>query len=237
MLPIKDRLPFAIRFASMDLDGIRQGDWINLEEDIVDFVGFRTGRTREEARKQARRIGVSPWPWSGRFVLRRDKDTIRALQADVRGFLNAVMARHEDLDAKQRGQQPECEVTPDIPEIHLRLWLDWNQDQPEDVGLLMDGTLRDMFLHVLSLLLSQDMAHMRRCPECQTIFYRVRKQRYCTRTCTNRANMRAFRQTAKGKELESDLNHERYKARVRRKTGPNAQVLKRPRSKQEKRGE
>src|SRR5687767_1332605 len=101
MLPIKDRLPFAIQFAYMDLGGLRRGDWINLQEDIIDFVGFRTGRTREEARKQARRVGVSPWPWSGRFSLQLDNDTIRTLQADVRRSLNAVMARHEDVDAKQ----------------------------------------------------------------------------------------------------------------------------------------
>jgi hypothetical protein len=237
MLPIKDRLPFAIRFANLELEELRRGDWFNLFDDVRDFLGFRTGRTLDEASQQARRVGVSPWPVSGSFTAKLNPDMIRTLQADVRQMLNGLMDLQEDLDAKQRGPQPEREARPQVPEIHVRYWLYWQRDQDEDAALFQDGSLRDLFLSTLVFLLAQDVAHVRRCPECQTIFYRVRKQQYCTRRCTNRANMREWRQTAKGKELESDLNHERYKARVSRKTGPNAKVARRPRSKQQKRGE
>jgi hypothetical protein len=234
MLPIRDRLPFAIRFANLEVEELRRGDWYNLFDDVIDFVGFRTGRTLDEARLQARRVSVSPWPVSGNFSFKMNEDTIRTLHADVRQMLNGIMDMRENFDAQERGQRPEREARPQVPEIHIKYWLYW-RDQDEEATLFHDGSLRDLFLSTLVFLLARDIAHLRRCPECQTIFYRVRKQRYCTRTCTNRANMRAFRQTAKGKELGSDLN--RYKARVRRKTGPNAQVLKRPRSKQQKRGE
>ena len=237
MLPIKDRLPFAIRFANLELEALRRGDWFNLLDDVIDFVGFRTGRTLDEARQQARRVGVTPWPVSGSFSEKVNQGTIQALQADVRQMLNGMMDLQEDFDAKQRGQRPEREARPQIPEIHVRYCLYWQRDHDEDASLFHDGSLRDLFLSTLVFLLARDVAHVRRCPECQTIFYRVRKQRYCTRTCTNRANMREWRQTAKGKELESDLNHERYKARVRRNTGPNAKVARRPRSQQQKKGE
>jgi hypothetical protein len=237
MLPIKDRLPFAIRFANLDLEGLRRGDWFNLFDDVTDFVGFRTGRTLEEARRQARGVGVSPWPVSGNFSAKINQGTIQILQADVRQLLNGLMDLHEELDATQRGQRPEREAPPQVPEIHVRYWLYWQRDQDEDAALFHDGSLRDLFLSTLVFLLARDVAHVRRCPECQTIFYRVRKQQYCTRTCTNRANMRDWRQTAKSKELESDLNHGRYKARVRRETGPNAKVARRPHSKQQRRGE
>jgi hypothetical protein len=237
MLPIKDRLPFAIRFANLELEGLRRGDWFNLFDDVTDFVGFRTGRTLDEARRQANRVGVSPWPLSGRFSEPVNQDTIRTLQADVRQMLNGMLDRHEDLDAKQRGERPARDAPALVPEIHVRYWLYWQRDHDEDAALFQDGRLRDLFLSTLVFLLTRDVAHVRRCPECQTIFYRVRKQRYCTRTCTNRANMRDWRNTAQGKARESERNHARYQARVRRNTGPKAKVARRPRPKPKKTGE
>jgi endogenous inhibitor of DNA gyrase (YacG/DUF329 family) len=77
---------------------------------------------------------------------------------------------------------------------------------------------------------------VRRCPECQTVFYRVRKQQYCSRRCTNRANMRQWRQTEKGKTRESDLNHRRYQSRVKRTGSPKVKVARRPRVPQQKQG-
>jgi hypothetical protein len=230
MLPIKERLPFAIRFANLDLEELRRGDWFNLFDDVIDFVGFRTGRTLDEARRQARRVGVSSWPVSGSFSEKMNQGTIRALQAELRQMLNGLMDLQEDLDGKQRGQWPEREAPPQIPEIHIRYWLNWQRDQDEDAALFHDGSLRDLFLSTLVFLLARDVAHVRRCPECKTIFYRVRKQRYCNRTCTNRANMRDWRQTEKAKQGESDLNHARYKTRVQRRLGANVSVGRRPRS-------
>jgi hypothetical protein len=229
MLPIKDRLPFAIRFANLDLEGLRRGDWFNLFDDVIDFVGFRTGRTIDEARRQARRVGVSPWPGSGSFSEKINQGTIRTLQSEVRQLLHGEMDFQENLDAKQRGESPAREAPPQIPEIHIKYWVSWERDQDEDAALFHDGSLRDLFLSTLVFLLVRDVAHVRRCPECRTIFYRVRKQRYCTRTCTNRANMRDWRNTAQGKARESDRNHGRYQARVRRNTSPKAKVARRPR--------
>jgi hypothetical protein len=237
MLSIKDRLPFAIRFANLELEGLRRGDWYNLFDEVTEFVGFRTGRTLDEARRQASRVGVSPWPLSGRFAESINENTIRALQADVRQLLNGMLDRHEDLDAKGRGEQPARDAPTLVPEIHIRYWLYWQRDQDEDAALFQDGRLRDLFLSTLVFLLARDVAHVRRCPECQTIFYRVRKQRYCTRTCTNRANMRDWRNTAQGKARESERNHGRYQARVKRNTGPKAKVARRPRSQRQKTGE
>jgi hypothetical protein len=237
MLSIKDRLPFAIRFANLELEELRRGDWFNLVDDVIDFVGFRTGRTLDEARRQARRVSVSPWPMSGSFSERVNQGTIRTLQADVRQMLNGIMDLQEDLDAKQRGRRPEREAPPQVPEIHVKYGLYWQRDQDEDATLFHDGSLRDLFLSSLVFLLARDVVHVRRCPECQTIFYRVRKQRYCTRTCTNRANMRNWRNTAQGKARESDLNHRRYQSRVRRTGSPKAKVARRSRAKQRKQGE
>ena len=35
---------------------------------------------------------------------------------------------------------------------------------------------------------------IRRCPECSDLFLKIRKQKYCSRTCVNRVNKRDWRE-------------------------------------------
>ena len=65
--------------------------------------------------------------------------------------------------------------------------------------LMVCGTPRDLFWWNLSVLLlaEQPGRHILRCPECDTIFYRVQKQAYCSRTCSNRVMQRRFRERHK----------------------------------------
>jgi hypothetical protein len=171
--------------------------------------------------------------------LRFTLDAIRTLQADVRQLLTSIVDRHEHDEAEQRGEQLTGEVPPDVPEIRVKMWLDWKHGQLDDKGLLIDGDLRNLFLVTLAFLLNQDIAHVQRCPECGRVFYRVRKQRYCSRRCTNRTNMRKWRKTEKGRNGESKRNARRYVARLRRKIGPRAKVTikGRPRAKLQTTGE
>ena len=82
-----------------------------------------------------------------------------------------------------------------------------------------------MFLWILSHLLEQGPTDaIRQCPECETIFYRVRKQQYCTRRCVARASMRKWRQTETGKRYERSRGRARYEARVRQVHGKNVKV-------------
>src|SRR5262245_9598072 len=55
-----DRLTFAVRFAQMDLDHLRAGDWLNLRDDADTFLGlkavqesFRVARVERKKRLKA----------------------------------------------------------------------------------------------------------------------------------------------------------------------------------------
>jgi hypothetical protein len=225
-------LRFAIDFASMALNQLREGDWLNLIEDVTRFATLR-GRPKAEAVEDAQVFGVAAWPLPGRSItVTFNRNTIRTLQEDVNQLLHFSLAIQAHDDASQRGEEAEPpEDTP--PEIHFMPLLFWPKGATQDAVLFAHGDVRDLFLLRLVFLLQKDASHIRRCPECGVIFYRVRKQAYCSRRCTNRANMRAWRQGPNGKVQESDANHRRYEARVKR-TSPKAKVARRPRSSQPK---
>ena len=50
------------------------------------------------------------------------------------------------------------------------------------------------FWYLFWLLLAEPPDRIQRCPECATIFFRVKKQAYCSRTCGNRATQRRWRE-------------------------------------------
>jgi hypothetical protein len=226
-------LQSVIDFVNMDLDQLRPGDWLNLQEDLVRLAGFRRRYTFEDTVADTQAFGAAPWPVSGRWSTKAPRDVIRQLHAEVRHYFSGVIDLQTYYDTVQRIEADELPERPgaSIPEIHnIKLWLYWwpkQTDGPTGVSQLIDGTLRDLFLWRLAFVFGKDPSHIKRCPECQTIFYRVRKQEYCTRRCTNRANMREWRQSEKGKARESDTNHGRYQARIH-STGSSAKADRRP---------
>lgn len=234
-------LQSVIEFVNMDLDQLRAGDWLNLQEDLVRLAGFQRRYTFEDTAMATQAFGASPWPVSRRWSTTAPRDLIPQLQAEVQQYFRGVIelqTYYEQLFSRAVADPlPELpEVA--IPETRVKLWPYWwpeREDSPTGVSQLIDGTLRDLLLWRLAFVLACDASHVRRCPECRTIFYRVRKQLYCSRRCTNRANMREWRKTPEGKARESDLNHSRYQARVKR-TSPKAKVARRPRSGQQKQG-
>jgi endogenous inhibitor of DNA gyrase (YacG/DUF329 family) len=222
-------LRFAIAFAIMDLNQLGEGDWLNLRKDLTNFARL-FGRPMQEAEDDATIFGVAAWPLPGSSItVKFTHKMIHTLQVDVSNFLHYSLDLKAYYDAARRGEDisPPARIPPDI---HARQWLHWPEDPTKDAVLFASGELRDLFILRLIHLLQKDASHLRRCPECQTIFYRVRKQEYCSRRCTNRANMREWRKTPKGKARESDLNHSRYQARVRRTVGPKVTPDRRPRA-------
>lgn len=59
--------------------------------------------------------------------------------------------------------------------------------------LRIGGSVHDAFTMALALLLATDAGRqLQSCPECGAIFVRVRRQRYCTAKCTDRATWRNY---------------------------------------------
>jgi hypothetical protein len=236
MASLDERLTFIVRFANMELERLRPGDWLNLQDDLSVFIFGRAGEVRPITPDTVQLGG----PVGTLFPLNSSMDLIRALQAETRQVLEwltrwrtegAASLEHMIAEIMRGWTQGAFPTLLGVIDIHVQLSL----IPLDSVGgrgrtiLAVAGPTRDVYLYTLYQLLSQDEAQrIMQCPECGTIFVRVRKQRYCSRRCTNRVNMRDWRHTEKGKAGESGRNHARYTARVQRGKGAKVKIGRRP---------
>lgn len=188
----EDRLRFAVRFAQMDFDTLRAGDWLNLREDFIGFLMMTPGQpyittpvtsiatpeTSPEVFQPLISMGMVGIPDGESSPEDFSLNDFRALQADVRQWLSSLSYT----------QSPgEAWLPPAIP-LQGRVALSQPASQ-------VHAPLRDLFLwHLFLLLLQEPPDRIRCCPECETIFYRVKKQAYCSRTCGNRVTQRRWRE-------------------------------------------
>lgn len=164
----EQRIQFAVRFAADSLDHYRQGDWLNLREDLGQFMP-----TSKVGEVPADLVPIGIFVPSGSPAQSTESE-LRKLQTEIRNLLNIFVLPAED------GVRA-------LPSIQTTLT--YTQFQvPGQVIVLIEGQLRDCLLGLLLRLLERgETSPIMRCPQCQTIFYRSGKQLFCTRTCTNRA--------------------------------------------------
>ena len=177
------RLQFLVEFAQMDLATLRPGDWLNLRDDLMSFLGMgMEGFARTDTAAIIGDVTQPPFPDSF------PEASFRSLQAEIAAILRAML---DDRGGEQTHAHPG--TTPIAIEYVLRS-ADSGAPHPWYNAVYVLGATRDVCLHIFFHLL----AHVRttmilRCPECGTIFYRRRNQDYCSRPCVNRVSQRRFR--------------------------------------------
>jgi hypothetical protein len=190
-----DRLRFVVRFAVMPLDALRHGDWLNLGEDVAEFLGHMTFP------------GGDPLPPPGVF-------DVRPVFAIITDFPEKL----ELFQAKMRLLQPVVHAILD----DVALDLDANgatdyaaayrrrgPEQSVQIAMIstpsfssVKGTTENVFhWHLQRLIMDGPIAKVVHCRECGTIFYRVKQQVHCSRACTNRVSQRRFRARQEGLDM------------------------------------
>ena len=124
---------------------------------------------------------------------------------------NVQMARHLMVATPQRPSDPEKEVRAVHADLR-QLVRQYAAGGPPTLipvsakiaafggettagRFLAEGNVRDItILAVVALLAQADSPPIALCPEDDKLFFRVRRQQYCSRSCVNRANARAYRQ-------------------------------------------
>lgn len=175
MMTNEQRLQFAVAFAAMDLDRLRPGDVLNLRADLADFL------TTDAV------IVDGPPPQKCRAGELRD------LQHEVQRVLTEMVAKREPSG----NHWPLSTYTPliKIKDLDLGITPLDSLGMPGRNLLRAKLPMREAFFWTLSFLLCQEpTSRILQCPECDTIFYRVRNQQYCRRACVNRANKRTWRE-------------------------------------------
>jgi hypothetical protein len=177
-----ERLHFAVRFAQMNLATLRAGDWLNLREDFLAFLG----QSRDPARwlTISDKGGLVTCAWEEPLPQNFSEQDFRALQKEVRTVLHAAAGDNMGEQPPIIGVKTELRVQP----------LDGRAFNPGGYVTNIFGPTRDMFLFVLlDVLRHEPPDRILRCPECQTLFVRAYTQVYCSRRCTNRASIRNWR--------------------------------------------
>ena len=213
-----ERLQFAVRFATMDLDAARPGDWSNLRDDLTDFFG-PSQPTLKPALRKLHKLGkeTAPdaWPPGGWITdvlppaSEMTDGELRTLQRDTRQLLEYVSDRH----AKRTGSQkigPSFQIASHKTPCYVT---------GGAIAYKITGKPHPLFLDLLFTLLSKagSVSPVLRCPECDGLFYRIRKQRYCSRQCVSRANWRDYMKTADGKTAKRKSDRKRREAAARKK--------------------
>jgi len=177
----QDRLIFAVKFATLDLGTLGEGDLIILRDELGSFGGSlkHTGGI----------LAISLKPPSLRDYTLKD---LEALQKEVKQTLDGV------VDSKGEGAKTRNSIP-----IQANLTLVSAPGSSNRSIPITTGTARDMFLLVLWLLLGQESTdRIMRCADigCSRLFYRIRKQRFCSEKCAMRVFMRNKRNKDKGKK-------------------------------------
>jgi hypothetical protein len=198
------RLQFVVAFAQLDLDTLSAGDWLNLREALSRFVYMMPGwgaptkpiTALDVAGGRADLfqpmlslglLGIVPdaedaevvHPFSTWAV-----EDVRTLQADTLAWLQSFTAPIVPGEGFLPHALPlsgKVSLSPHGPHVHVIA----------PVRMLF-------FWYLLWLLLAEPPDRIQRCPECETIFYRVKKQAYCSRACGNRATQRRWRERHAG---------------------------------------
>jgi hypothetical protein len=175
------------------------------------FLGLRQTEKGLELRPRA---GVVLYPGHSWTPTNTSEQDIRLIQHDTQRLLTGLVdARDTWVAHEHTGEQTQ--YAPPLFSLSLYSQLLAQYPHTEHQRPCFQGQMRHLFHFTLMLLLGQEPPNrILRCPECKKIFYRVRKQRYCSRPCVNRATVRKWRATEEAKKQEKDRAHKRYRKKM-----------------------
>jgi hypothetical protein len=203
IMNLRENVVWSLRFAEFDLEKLRPGDKLNLWSELHEFFVL----------PDSLRLVVTAY---GLPLVETVKEEhwkeICQLQEKTRALLGGLG------QTKQEWGRPIPEIPlQEIkvgPSLHPRLAKPDPAVDQSKAGLIFSAPWQDAFLLLLSLCLWQvNLDNLAACPECDKLFLRVRRQRYCSRVCTNRATVREWREKPGKREQEKHRTYERHEKR------------------------
>jgi hypothetical protein len=228
-----DRLVFAVRFMQTKLEELSATARAALKDELEAFLQHAPlfVRTHKEvAIARTATGGIIPRVIGGPKVKDWTGDAVRELQEEVRALFNYIIESRAFQAGDPRYKEPiEAGRKEDggltaISGLDLPIFWPSVGYSPLPVlnafhVLWATGNAHDLFLLVLNFIITQEPTDkILRCPECKNVFVRIRRQQYCSRTCTKRAVMRNWRKTPAGKAAQARSSKLQYaKTKQRRK--------------------
>jgi hypothetical protein len=180
--PGADFLRFAVTVAQLDLERLRQGDWLNLREEFELYMGQASliGASGNCILAYPVKDGVHGssmvWPLPHEFT----PQDFQALKEQI-----LPLVQSEANGVQWATMYPVCESTV-LHGLH--------RSTPGRRQLVISAPATACFLRIFAWLIGQEPPErILACPECGRYFYRVKQQAYCSRACGNRLVVRNYR--------------------------------------------
>ena len=189
-------LRWAIDFAQMNLVNLREGDWLNLKDDLGNFT-IAAGSPNSTAWDESYETptgGIAPVPSPHEAVQDMTPQDFRTLQEEAKKLLRATAVSRLSDDDRERFRNPlsrseSAAYTLVDFQGSMRFYMSPIVDE-----LFVYGEPAKVFLIALILIIKESAAlPVGLCPEDQRLFFRVGRQRYCSHPCVLRANKRDWR--------------------------------------------
>ena len=175
---------FAVDFAEMNLGKLRAGDRLNLFEDFERF--FQGAWNAPEA------AGFLPWFSKEQEPL--SADDIRSLQRETKELLTAAVLFRTGQPLPRARKKKSLGMLDVQFRGAFRL-------MPGSRSVFLVGNGTEVFLSLVLLLTHKaEKLQIGVCPEDGRLFYRVRRQVFCSRRCAQNATKRAWRQRQNQKQ-------------------------------------
>jgi hypothetical protein len=244
-------LEWAIWFCQVDLSGLRGGDWINLKEDLYDFVDIDRAKAASSLSLMFPATKYEDYESEVKkeFCDKTTETDIVKIQGELKkrllGFAYSKGENETEL-LRRVGHRGVISTVQDIPITNGKIGVQGFKPNEPFLQILSFG-------HQPNLQAKVDLALFRRlvfsgilrsqlriCPECERIFLIRRKPRtdmtfQCSIRCSRNAATRRYRErltkenSEQVRSKERERSHHRHVEKQRRKYGPNVKVERRPR--------
>jgi hypothetical protein len=228
------------------LKQLKEWEYLKLKDEVIEFIGgtdvsepVRFGIKEKPVAFD--KNGFPIWPQQSGRTLRDEidewltKEKLAVLSVRSKGYLASYI--RDEVVTETTGVSPTFRK--DAAPVRKRVFV---RKKNETISFLSPTVSFNMrtatwliesspahlfFIRFGLVLMEEGTSQIQKCPECRRAFYRVRKQKYCSKTCINRVSRRQWLAKPKNKKKERQWARERYERRVRRRTNGKVKVQSR----------
>ena len=183
-------LQFAVRFAQVDIDTLREGDFLNLRDELHRHFFKPTGALGP--------FTGGCWAIPNQNIDELGRADVTRLQREALRFLSAWAGQAtflNDFLSRSKSEDPHIDPPPyegKFPDRYEML-----QGTKGFTGIAFYGELDDVFGYMLTLMLQGGGGESLRLCECGKLFSKRGRRKFCSPRCLDRATKRRYRDKLK----------------------------------------
>jgi len=220
---LRDPLAFLVRFVQMELDKQTPGEWMDLRWQLSRFTDA------------PRQFGPIPVVFMAtdfghyqddkelalyRFLQQRLREVVEDFVSPVKIGLHPpplLLNLEGIVDGEDAG----------VVRVDVQTGLD---QVPGGVVMILYAPVAWIaWLQAQVVLQADGQGRVRQCPQCKSYFIKVRRQKFCSTRCTNKASMAAYLAKRENLQKHRDSSHRTYAKKKRAATRQNVKIGRQPR--------